>query len=83
LEEAANDEVEALAVANVHVSIAVRCAHTLDGLEHFLAELLFKGVFPLVLVFVVAEEGLVGKRPRHIHLDLVSIHRWILPIVIL
>ena len=60
----------------MHIAVRVRCADALDRVQDLLAELLLQRVWPLLPVLVVHEESLIGKRPRHIYLNLVPVRSW-------
>lgn len=78
MQESANDEVEALTVADVNVAIRVRRTDPLNGFKDLLAKLLLESVFAFVTFLIVLKEGFVRKSSWHVHLDLMSIRRRVL-----
>ena len=73
LQETSNDEVEALAVADMGVAISIGCTDTLNSVKDLLPKLLFKRIFSFLLIFIVLEKGLVRKCPWHVNVNLVTI----------
>ena len=75
VQQASNDEVEALAVSNVDVAVGIGRAHTLNRVQHFLPELLLESIVSLISLLVVAEESFVWESSRHVYFDLMPIRR--------
>ena len=73
LQEAPNDKVEALTVADMGVTVGIGRADTLNSIKNLLSKLLLQCILSFILLFVVLEKGLVRKRPRHVNFNLVSV----------
>ena len=76
LEQAAYDEVEALNVANLDVTVGVGRTDALNCFEHLTTELFFKSVLANISLFIVSKEVLISKGAWHINFDLMPVKRW-------